>query len=137
MERMFVKAFKRQIISLYPLETYVPWQLTAISIGYTHISLLDSEGLELDYIVFDMEFTVQNEKQYLSKIIEIGAIKLTDESGELEMVDLFHTYVRPGSVAPLSYRTMKFTGISQENVDTAPYFHDAVSASNARHKLVP
>jgi inhibitor of KinA sporulation pathway (predicted exonuclease) len=80
----------------------------------------------MDYIVFDMEFTVLREKQHEADILEIGAIKLSDEGGQLGMVDLFHTYVRPASLSPLSLLTTQFTGITQEQVDTAPYFNDAV-----------
>lgn len=79
----------------------------------------------MNYIVFDMEFTVLRKQQHLSDILEIGAIKLCDDDGEPAMVDLFHTYVQPSAHKSISPLTTEFTGITQQQVDNAPTFRDA------------
>ncbi|MCA0757027.1 exonuclease domain-containing protein [Paenibacillus sp. N4] len=82
----------------------------------------------MQYIVYDMEFTViRNRQQYTADILEIGAIKLSDDSGQLEMVDLFHTHVRPTTHKVISPLTTEFTGITQEHADKAPSFSEAAS----------
>lgn len=80
----------------------------------------------MNYVVFDMEFTVLRKNQYLADILEIGAIKLSDEGGHLSMVDLFHTHVRPSNSRPIDTLTTQFTGITQEQIDAAPTFKEAV-----------
>lgn len=79
----------------------------------------------MNYIVFDLEFTVLRQKQYMADILEIGAIKLSDEGGYLSMVDLFHTYVRPSNFTTITALTTQFTGITQEQVNAAPTFKEA------------
>ncbi|WP_419871504.1 exonuclease domain-containing protein [Candidatus Pristimantibacillus sp. PTI5] len=81
----------------------------------------------MNYIVYDMEFTVLKNRQYLADILEIGAIKLSDEGGQLAMVDLFHTYVRPHTYKTITPLTTEFTGITQEQVNAAPAFQEVVS----------
>ncbi|MEC0269724.1 3'-5' exonuclease [Paenibacillus anseongense] len=76
----------------------------------------------MNYIIFDLEFTVLSKKQYMADILEIGAIKLSDEAGQLAMVDLFHSHVRPNQYRSIGTMTTKFTGITQEQVDQAPVF---------------
>jgi inhibitor of KinA sporulation pathway (predicted exonuclease) len=81
----------------------------------------------MNYIVFDMEFTVLRRSQYLADILEIGAIKLSDEGGQLSLVDLFHTHVRPNNYKTITPLTTEFTGITQEQVNNAPAFKDVVN----------
>ncbi|WP_337104235.1 3'-5' exonuclease [Paenibacillus sp. YIM B09110] len=79
------------------------------------------------YIVFDLEFTVNRKQQYLSEIIEIGAIELyEDENGVAFMTDLFQTYVMPVRETTLTKMTLDFTGITQQQIDNAPNFATAV-----------
>ena len=80
----------------------------------------------MNYIIFDLEFTVLRNQRYLSEIIEMGAIKVQEHDGQLMMLDLFHTHVRPYSNPWLSPLTIEFTGIQQEQIDAAPSFKDAV-----------
>ncbi|WP_281884908.1 3'-5' exonuclease [Paenibacillus sp. YYML68] len=80
----------------------------------------------MNYIVFDMEFTVLRKRQHLADILEIGAIKLNDDDGVLGMVDLFHTYVQPVHYKTINAMTTQFTGITQEQVDAAPSFTEAM-----------
>lgn len=83
----------------------------------------------MQYIVFDLEFTVQRKQQWLSEIIEIGAIKLhEDDCGELEWADLFHTCIKPTRNPVLSKLTTDFTGITQEQVNSAPYIGEAIKS---------
>lgn len=78
------------------------------------------------YIVYDLEFTVLRKQQYSADIIEIGAVKLTDgEQGPIE-VDRFQTYVKPERNKVITAHTTEFTGITQEQVDSAPSFRDAI-----------
>ncbi|MDQ0917574.1 3'-5' exonuclease [Paenibacillus sp. V4I5] len=81
----------------------------------------------MSYIIFDMEFTVLRKNQYMADILEIGAIKLIDEGGHLSMIDLFHTYVRPNNYKTITNQTTDFTGITQEQVNSAPTFKEVVS----------
>ncbi|MBD2872549.1 3'-5' exonuclease [Paenibacillus arenilitoris] len=82
----------------------------------------------MQYIVYDLEFTVLRNRQYMADILEIGAIKLSDDSGQLNMIDLFHTHVRPTAFRAITPLTTAFTGITQEQVDAAPSFSEAVEA---------
>lgn len=81
----------------------------------------------MHYIVFDMEFAVMRQKRHTAEILEIGAIKLNDESGTLAMVDLFQTHVRPTYFTTITPLTTEFTGITQKQADQAPSFKEAVS----------
>jgi inhibitor of KinA sporulation pathway (predicted exonuclease) len=81
----------------------------------------------MNYIVFDMEFTVLRKSQHTADILEVGAIKLSDDDGQLSMVDLFHTYVKPYHHRTITALTTDFTGITQEQVDTAPAFKEVVN----------
>jgi inhibitor of KinA sporulation pathway (predicted exonuclease) len=81
----------------------------------------------MNYIVFDLEFTVLRKQQHLADILELGAIKLSGAEGSLSMVDLFHSYVRPNHYKIISPLTTEFTGITQEQVNSAPSFSEVVS----------
>lgn len=82
----------------------------------------------MKYIVFDLEFTVVRFVQRPCEIIEFGAIELRQaENGDLRMTDLFHSYVRPSVYPVLSSETVKFTGVTQHNVDQAPCFSEALT----------
>ncbi|MDO7907169.1 3'-5' exonuclease [Paenibacillus sp. JX-17] len=79
------------------------------------------------YVIYDLEFTVSRNTRYSSEIIDIGAVKLTQENGVLVTVDTFQTFVRPSNRSVLSSDTVQFTGITQKDIDAAPLFpHAAV-----------
>ncbi|MDF2721439.1 MAG: exonuclease [Paenibacillus sp.] len=79
----------------------------------------------MNYVVFDMEFTVLRKQQNLSDILEIGAVKLRDDCGQPVLIDMFHTYVQPHLHRSISPLTTEFTGITQQQVDNAPSFSEA------------
>ncbi|WIV20076.1 3'-5' exonuclease [Paenibacillus polygoni] len=82
----------------------------------------------MNYIIYDLEFTVSRSTRYSSEIIDIGAVKVApmDDEGKLGVVDSFHTYVRPSNKSVLSTDTIQFTGITQKDIDAAPLFPEAV-----------
>ena len=82
----------------------------------------------MDYIIYDLEFTVSRSTRYSSEIIDIGAVKVApiDDEGNLGIIDSFHTYVRPSNKSVLSADTIQFTGITQKDIDAAPLFPEAV-----------
>lgn len=59
-----------------------------------------------------------------NEIIEIGAVKLDDTYQEL---DSFKTYVRP-VITPVMDRITKLTGITNDMVEDAPGFQEAIDA---------
>ena len=77
----------------------------------------------MNYIVFDLEATCWEIKRDRSEIIEIGAIK-TDE--HFQVLDAFDTFVRPTTDPQLSTYCTNLTHITQDNVDDAPIFHQAL-----------
>ncbi|TCS81045.1 3'-5' exonuclease [Tepidibacillus fermentans] len=80
----------------------------------------------MNYIVFDLEFTV-TKKQYMTEIIEIGAVKIRDDEGRLEVVDLFQSFVRPQRHTTISSKTKEFTGITLDDINRAPTFPEIIS----------
>ncbi|MCM3135283.1 exonuclease domain-containing protein [Paenibacillus polysaccharolyticus] len=82
----------------------------------------------MPYIIYDLEFTVSRNARYSSEIIDIGAVKVSEnpDSG-LTVIDTFHTYVRPSNKSVLSTDTVQFTGITQKDIDAAPLFPAALS----------
>lgn len=82
----------------------------------------------LNYIIYDLEFTVSRSTRYTSEIIDIGAVKVAPvgEDGTLTVIDTFHTFVRPSNKSVLSADTIQFTGITQKDIDAAPLFPEAV-----------
>ncbi|WP_434758351.1 exonuclease domain-containing protein [Paenibacillus amylolyticus] len=82
----------------------------------------------MPYIIYDLEFTVSRNTRYSSEIIDIGAVKVSqDENTGLTVTDTFHTYVRPSNKSVLSTDTVQFTGITQKDIDAAPLFPAALS----------
>lgn len=81
----------------------------------------------MQYVIYDLEFTVSRHTNYSSEIIDIGAVKCTQEGDRLVTSDRFHTYVRPSNRPVLSADTIRFTGIGQKQIDAAPLFGEAAS----------
>ncbi len=79
-------------------------------------------------IVFDMEMTVKRRRKETCSTIEIGAVKVMVVEGKAEITDTFQTCVKPTVNPKLSEETKQFTGISQEEVDNAPTFREAIEA---------
>ncbi|WP_435924228.1 exonuclease domain-containing protein [Paenibacillus sp. DYY-L-2] len=109
------------------------------------------------YIIFDLEFMVVRKQHHLADIIEIGAVKMVapgerateggDDDGRVAdggvagvcreaegtplapvLVDKFHTYVRPSRNHKLTPDTTTFTGVTQEQVERAPAFPEALKS---------
>jgi len=81
----------------------------------------------MSYIIYDLEFTVSRNTRYSSEIIDIGAVKVSENPDTgLTVTDTFHTYVRPSNKSVLSTDTVQFTGITQKDIDAAPLFPAAL-----------
>jgi inhibitor of KinA sporulation pathway (predicted exonuclease) len=78
----------------------------------------------MDYIIFDLEATCwENDHTKQNEINEIGAVKVNDK---LEIVSEFQTFIKPKLNLQLSDFCKKLTSITQEDVDTAPGFSQAI-----------
>ncbi|MFB0845075.1 exonuclease domain-containing protein [Paenibacillus oleatilyticus] len=78
----------------------------------------------MNYIVFDLEATCwENDRTKQNEIIEIGAVKINDK---LEFVDEFQMFIKPILNPWLSDFCKKLTSITQEDVNQAEYFPQAI-----------
>ncbi len=73
----------------------------------------------MSYIVYDLEMTVRRKKGQVAEIIEIGAVKVEAVDGAPRAASTFQSFVRPVMVPQLSPDTTDFTGISQQDVESA------------------
>ena len=73
-------------------------------------------------IMLDIEWTCDNRCFTNNEIIEIAAMKLDNNLQEIES---FHTYVRPRSKSFLTTFTTKLTGITNNDIKSAPDFPTA------------
>ncbi|WP_026974751.1 3'-5' exonuclease [Alicyclobacillus contaminans] len=80
----------------------------------------------MQLIVHDVEAIVQKGLMFQSEIIEIAAIRVRLESGQLKPEDTFHTYVEPQSVTSIPVTTTKLTGITQAQVERAGQFPEVM-----------
>lgn len=90
------------------------------------------------FVCLDFEATCSEEEQftYKNEIIEFPAIVVDGET--LEIIDEFHSYVRPSSNPVLTTFCTDLTGITQEQVDTAPVFQQVLEKFDAfcdKHSL--
>ncbi|RKN74129.1 3'-5' exonuclease [Paenibacillus ginsengarvi] len=79
----------------------------------------------MQYIIYDLEFTVTRSNRQSARIIEIGAVKASEDEDGVRITDRFQTCVRPGGKSGLSKETTEFTGIRPEDISGAPDFRDA------------
>ncbi|KAF9092828.1 3'-5' exoribonuclease 1 [Mortierella sp. GBA35] len=79
------------------------------------------------YLCFDVEATCEPgfRFEFPSEVIEFPIVLL--DGSTLEIVDEFHSYVRPTHRPVLSDFCKELTGISQETVDNAPTFAEVLS----------
>ncbi|MBE5996005.1 MAG: exonuclease domain-containing protein [Lachnospiraceae bacterium] len=83
------------------------------------------------YIVFDLEWNQcpygkgRENKSLPFEIIDIGAVKL---DRDLNVVDIFHQFVKPTVYRTLHFRTRDVIGISRRELDSGMLFPDAVRA---------
>lgn len=74
----------------------------------------------MNYIVFDLELTCfMDRTNKTQEIIEIAAIKFNSSLNE---IDRFHKYVKPIIDPKLSEFCKKFTGITQDRIESADTF---------------
>ncbi|WP_017814730.1 3'-5' exonuclease [Paenibacillus shenyangensis] len=79
----------------------------------------------MNYIIFDLEATCwQEHTSRAREIIEIGAVRLDDR---LQQIGEYQTFVRPVLHYQLSPFCTQLTSISQEQIEHAPYFPEALS----------
>ncbi|MDF2879996.1 MAG: 3-5 exonuclease [Clostridiaceae bacterium] len=74
---------------------------------------------KVNYIIFDLEATCDEERLIKNEIIEIGAVKI-NSSGEI--IDTFDKFVKPVINPVLTEFCKNLTSITQEQVDTAEGF---------------
>ena len=77
----------------------------------------------MKYIIVDLEATCWEERKGQNEIIEIGAV-MVDESGTI--ISEFEQFVKPILNPILSDFCTQLTSITQEQVDNAPNFPEAV-----------
>jgi len=79
------------------------------------------------FILIDLEATCWEGAQSVKdmEIIEIGAV-VTNASGDI--LSSYNSFIKPVIKPTLSEFCTKLTGISQQDVDSAPAFKDAVTA---------
>jgi len=70
-------------------------------------------------IVYDLEMTVRRKKGQIAEIIEIGAAKVGLIDGVPQITETFQSFVKPVVVPLLSADTTAFTGITQDDVNSA------------------
>ena len=74
---------------------------------------------ETDFAVLDFETTGVSGKK--NRVIEIGIVHVKN----LEIVDSYQSFINPGMLVP--YYITKITGITDADVQDAPYFEDVTS----------
>ena len=79
------------------------------------------------YLVIDLEATCKQDVSFREKMetIEIGAVALNDRG---KVLGEFQTFIRPQVEPQLSDFCKELTSITQEQVDNALYFWDAIFA---------
>lgn len=81
-------------------------------------------------LIIDLESTCYEQgnepNSFFSEIIEIGAVVLNTET--FEVIEEFQTFVKPVLFPALSDFCLNLTTITQEQVDNAPSFKEAIQA---------
>jgi len=78
------------------------------------------------FIIFDLEATCWDKSEgnnQINEIIEIGAVKLDENA---KQIDTHQTFIRPTKNPILSEFCIGLTSIKQDDVDSAPYFAEAI-----------
>lgn len=82
----------------------------------------------MNYIIYDLEFTVIRKQEWLAEIIEIGAVKVKEIDGRLQIADTFQTFVKPIRDSSFTAHTTSFTGITLQDIQNAPPLTAAIEA---------
>jgi inhibitor of KinA sporulation pathway (predicted exonuclease) len=80
----------------------------------------------MNYIIYDLEFTVIRKQEWLAEIIEIGAVKVREIEGQLKIAETFQSFVKPLRDASFTQHTTTFTGITLQDIQNAPSLSKAV-----------
>lgn len=79
----------------------------------------------MNYVIYDLELNSKPFKSNIpNEIIEIGAIML---NGELNIVDTFHSFVKPKYFKKLFPVVKRKTNINQEDINSAELFKDVLN----------
>jgi len=82
----------------------------------------------MNYIVYDLEFTVIRKQEWLAEIIEIGAARVKEVDGKLQIADTFQSFVKPLRDSSFTQHTTTFTGITLQDIQNAPSLASALDA---------
>jgi inhibitor of KinA sporulation pathway (predicted exonuclease) len=85
-----------------------------------------------ELVVVDLEATCDADQRIARtamEIIEIGAVRV--DLGSFEIVDRFQSYIRPTIHPKLTAFCTELTGITQSQVDAAPWFAEACTRYSA------
>lgn len=80
------------------------------------------------YIIYDLEFTVVRKQDRLAEIIEIGAAKVKETDSKLALSDTFQSFVKPLRDSSFNHHTTAFTGITHQDIQSAPLLPAAISS---------
>ncbi len=97
---------------IYGVEAYLVDDLKEV------VSNSRNQGLDDDYVVFDIETTGLS--TIYNKIIEIGAVKVSKG----QITDKFSTFVNP--LEPIPYKIEELTGISDNMVSSSPTIEEVL-----------
>lgn len=81
-----------------------------------------------NFLIIDVEATCCNDDQFPTtemEMIEIGAVMVSAKS--LEKIDEFWTFIKPVRHSKLTSFCTELTSITQQDVDDAPEYRDAIS----------
>lgn len=79
------------------------------------------------YIIIDLETIFCRRTTQFGFIVEIGAVRIKEKNGKAEIVDSFHTYVRPPWLNLITQETLKFIGATKGCFHDAPRIHPAAT----------
>ncbi|MDF2927199.1 MAG: sporulation inhibitor KapD [Paenibacillaceae bacterium] len=82
----------------------------------------------MNYIIYDLEFTVIRKQEWLAEIIEIGAVRVKESEGKLAIADTFQSFVKPLRDSSFTQHTTAFTGITHQDILGAPLLPAAIEA---------
>lgn len=72
----------------------------------------------MTYIIFDLEALLTHNEKMFPYIIEIGAVKVEEINGDLEITDTFNSYVKPP--CRVNNRNLDFIGAKNLDIMMAP-----------------
>lgn len=80
------------------------------------------------YIVFDLESIVVRNAGTVGRLVEIGAVELTEDMKKPTISDTFHTYIRTSSLEMIDRGTLMFIGADITDFEDAPLLNQAIAS---------